>query len=122
LNGHICQKPDCKYRGGKFFCKLPGPMHYVQLQFKECVEGISPRQGKRETTTGNRASDSPQPPLQRDYDSPLKSPTSSVNVTKSFFGLSRGMSEDKSIVAAESEDEELTGKAGAKLNIDSDLD
>jgi hypothetical protein len=32
------------------------------------------------------------------------------------------MSEDKSIVAAESEDEELTGRAGAKLNIDSDLD
>jgi hypothetical protein len=34
------------------------------------------------------------------------------------------MSEDKSVVAAaaESEDEELAGKAGAKLSLDSDLD
>jgi hypothetical protein len=33
------------------------------------------------------------------------------------------MSEDKPVVAAaESDDEELAGKAGAKLNLDSDLD
>ena len=122
LNGHVCQKSDCKYRGGKLFCKLPGPMHYVQLQFKEWVPGVLPAQGKRETTGGKNASGSPTPPPQRDYDSPLKSPTSSVNVTKSFFGLNRGMSEDKTVTVADSDDEELAGKAGAKLHIDSDLD
>ena len=123
LNGHVCQKADCKYRGGKLFCKLPGPMHYVQLQFKEWVRGVSPPQGKRESSQSKNASGSPTPPPQGDYDSPLKSPTSSVNA-KSFFGLNRGMSEDNSVVAAaaESEDEELAGKAGAKLNLDSDLD
>jgi hypothetical protein len=122
LSGHVCQKPDCKYRGGKLYCKLPGPIHYVQLQFKEWVPGVSPSQGKRETNPGKDASGSPTPPPQSDHDSPLRSPTSSVNVTRSFFGLNRGMSEDKSGIAAESEDEELAGRAGAKLNIDSDLD
>jgi hypothetical protein len=123
LNGHVCQKQDCKYRGGKVYCKLPGPMHYVQLQFKEWVRGVSPSQGKRESSQSKDASGSPTPPPQSDHDSPLKSPTSSVNNTRSFFGLSRGMSEDKPVVAAaESDDEELAGKAGAKLNLDSDLD
>ena len=123
LNGHVCQKSDCKYRGGKLFCKLPGPMHYVQLQFKEWVRGVSPPQGKRESSQSKDASGSPTPPLQSDYDSPLKSPTSSVNATRSFFGLNRGMSEDRSVgPAAESDDEYLAGKAGAKLNLDSDLD
>ena len=123
LNGHVCQKPDCKYRGGKSFCRLPGPMHCVQLQFKEWVPGVSPPQGKRERTPSRNASGSPSPPPRRDYDIPLKSPTSSANVTKSFFGLNRGVSEDISVLAAaESEDEELAGKAGAKLSLDSDLD
>ena len=123
LNGHVCQKPDCKYRGGKVFCKLPGPMHYVQLQFKEWVPGVSPPQGKRERTPSRNASGSPSPPPRRDYDIPLKSPTSSANVTKSFFVLNRGVSEDIFVLAAaESEDEELAGKAGAKLSLDSDLD
>lgn len=123
LNGHVCQRSDCKYRGGKTFCKMPGPMHYVQLQFNEWVPGVSPQQGKRESIQGKDASGSPTPPPQRDYDSPpLRSPTSGVNATKSFFGLNRGMSEDKSVVAADDDDDELAGRAGAKLNLDSDLD
>jgi hypothetical protein len=107
LNGHVCQKPDCKYRGGKLFCKLPGPMHYVQLQFKENVPGASPPQGKRE----NVGSGSPTPPPQKDYDLPLRSPTSSTNATKSFFGLNRVASEVESphsIVIEESDDEDNT--------------
>jgi hypothetical protein len=100
-------------------------MHYVQIQFKEWVRGASPPQGKRESSQSKEASGSPTPPPQGqgDYDSPIKSPTSSVNATRSFFGLNRGMSEDRSVgPAAESEDEYLAGKAGAKLNLDSDLD
>jgi hypothetical protein len=92
LNGHVCQKPDCKYRGGKLFCKLPGPMHYVQLQFKENVPGASPPQGKRE----NVGSCSPTPPPHKEYDLPLRSPTSGTNATKSFFGLNRVASEAES--------------------------
>lgn len=120
LNGHVCQKPDCKYRGGKFYCKLPGPMHFVQVQFKEYVPGILPQHNKRE----NFGSGTHSPPPQKDYDAPLKSPMSSANVTKSFFGLNRSLSEDQSTVAAEDDDDdELAGRAGAKLNIgDSDLD
>jgi hypothetical protein len=108
LNGHVCQKPDCKYRGGKLFCKLPGPMHYVQLLFNENVPGASPSQGKRE----NIGSSSPTPPPQKDYDLPLRSPTSSTNATKSFFSLNRVASEVESplhsIVVEESDDEDNT--------------
>lgn len=32
LNGHICQKAECKYRGGNVFCKIPAYMHHVDLQ------------------------------------------------------------------------------------------
>lgn len=32
LNGHICQKTDCKFRGGNSFCKIPAHMHAVDLQ------------------------------------------------------------------------------------------
>jgi hypothetical protein len=80
-------------------------MHYVNLQFKEYVPGVSPPQGKRE----NVGSGSPTPPPQKDYDLPIRSPTSSTNATKSFFGLNRVASEVEpalqSIVFEESEDE-----------------
>ena len=31
LNGHICQKAECKHRGGNVFCKIPAYMHHVDL-------------------------------------------------------------------------------------------
>jgi len=42
LTGHICQKSDCKYRGGKTYCKLPLALHYVQMGVKEFVPGVVP--------------------------------------------------------------------------------
>lgn len=32
LYGHICQKTDCKYRGGKTYCKLPPQAHAIDLR------------------------------------------------------------------------------------------
>lgn len=123
LNGHVCQKPDCKYRGGKSFCKMPGPMHYVNLKFKEWTPGVSPLYGKRESNPSKNGSHSPTPSMQQEYDSSAMSPSSGVNIARPFFGLNRGFSEDKSVHAAESDDDELAGKAGAALHlVDSDLD
>lgn len=119
LNGHVCQKSDCKYRGGKLFCKLPVPLHMVLPGVKEYVSGFVPSQLKKH----NDYSGSPTPPPQEERDVPLKSPTSGASVSRSFFGMARGLSQDKSAMPADSDDEELAGKAGAKLNlVDSDLD
>lgn len=123
LNGHVCQKPDCKYRGGKLFCKLPGPLHYVKLQFKECVPGISPQQNKRE----NLRSNSLTPPPQKDDDSPLKTPPGCVRVDKSFFSaLKRGLSEDRYIEEGDMEIRQVAEGAGWRevfgFGADSDLD
>ena len=99
INGHICQKPDCKYRGGKLYCKLPGPIHYVQLGVKECVPGAMPLpQPKREDKTGFSAkngSGSSSPPLREESEASPRSPMSGVNVTKSFFGLNLGASDER---------------------------
>jgi len=99
LNGHICQKPDCKYRGGKTYCRLPGPIHYVQLGVKECVPGVAPpQQAKREDKVGFSAengSNSSTSPLQEESEASPRSPMSGVNVTKSFFGLNLGASEGR---------------------------
>lgn len=124
LSGHVCQRSDCKHRGGKSFCKLPGPMHYVKLEFKEWVPGVTPlQQGKRESIPSNNGSHSPTPSMQQDYGVSVKSPTGSVGATRPFFGLNRGISEDKLNNAAESDDDELAGKTGAVLNLgESDLD
>lgn len=37
--GHICQRPDCKHRGGKSFCKIPYASHNASLQVAEYVTG-----------------------------------------------------------------------------------
>lgn len=38
-HGHICQKPDCKFRGGKTFCKLPVQLHTIDMHVDEYVAG-----------------------------------------------------------------------------------
>lgn len=38
-NGHICQNPTCKYRGGKAHCKFGPAMHEQDLQVSEYVGG-----------------------------------------------------------------------------------
>lgn len=42
--GHICQKADCKYRGGKAFCKLHYTMHFEDLAVDRYVPAVSSRQ------------------------------------------------------------------------------
>jgi hypothetical protein len=95
LNGHICQKPDCKYRGGKTYCKLPGPIHYVQMDFKECVPGIvPPPHFKREDKTASEVksgSDSSTSPPREESDTSSWGPMSGASdYTKSLFSVSLG--------------------------------
>jgi hypothetical protein len=121
LNGHICQKPDCKYRGGKTYCKLPGPIHYVQMGFKECVPGVlPPPHFKREDKTAPST-----PPLREEIEASPRSPMSGVNVTKSFFGLKLGASEEIDIHAPYQADDDLVWSDKARTRgglTDSDLD
>ncbi|KAK1060115.1 hypothetical protein LTR12_011142 [Friedmanniomyces endolithicus] len=46
LSGHICQKADCKYRGGKGFCRLPFDVHTLELEVARFVPGETPKNAK----------------------------------------------------------------------------
>ena len=41
IQGHICQKPDCKHRGGKTFCKIPFSAHTQDLHVAQYVPGVA---------------------------------------------------------------------------------
>lgn len=41
IQGHICQKPDCKHRGGKTFCKIPSVSHTQDLHVAQYVLGVT---------------------------------------------------------------------------------
>ncbi|KAH7028047.1 uncharacterized protein B0I36DRAFT_328511 [Microdochium trichocladiopsis] len=41
VNGHVCQNPDCKHRGGKSFCRLPYLVHDEDLHFDSLMPGIT---------------------------------------------------------------------------------
>lgn len=43
-SGHLCQKPDCKLRGGKGFCRFPWGLHYDDLTVDRHVPAIPNRQ------------------------------------------------------------------------------
>ncbi|KAH8755032.1 hypothetical protein F5883DRAFT_430788 [Diaporthe sp. PMI_573] len=43
-SGHLCQKHDCKHRGGKGFCRFPWSLHYDDLGVDRYVYAISNRQ------------------------------------------------------------------------------
>jgi hypothetical protein len=45
LNGHICQKPDCRYRGGSNFCKIPAFMHHIDLKLAGYEPANMPARG-----------------------------------------------------------------------------
>ncbi|KAJ0100722.1 hypothetical protein J7T55_010619 [Diaporthe amygdali] len=42
--GHLCQKPDCKNRGGKVFCRFTWGMHFDDLAVDRYLPAISNRQ------------------------------------------------------------------------------
>ena len=41
--GHVCQRTDCKHRGGKSFCRISPPMHAEPLAFSEFVPAVAKR-------------------------------------------------------------------------------
>lgn len=60
LHGHICQKAECRYRGGKLFCKIPAASHDEDLNVVEFVPGFAPRGGSDETQSlGGRSGSTP---------------------------------------------------------------
>ncbi|KJX97294.1 C-x8-C-x5-C-x3-H type zinc finger protein [Zymoseptoria brevis] len=42
ISGHICQRPDCKHRGGKNYCKLGSQAHGQDLQVAGFVPALVP--------------------------------------------------------------------------------
>ncbi|POS77881.1 hypothetical protein DHEL01_v203720 [Diaporthe helianthi] len=43
-SGHICQKTDCKLRGGKGFCRFPWSLHFDDLGVDRYVSAVSNKQ------------------------------------------------------------------------------
>lgn len=54
--GHICQKPDCKHRGGKSWCKIPEASHNVDLRVSEFVPGNGGIRSSGDSNTSSTAS------------------------------------------------------------------
>lgn len=48
-SGHICQKPDCKHRGGRAYCKLGYTLHFDDL----AVDKFIPATAIRHTSNSN---------------------------------------------------------------------
>jgi len=100
LNGHICQKPDCKYRGGKTYCKLPGPIHYVQMGFKECVPGVKlqphvKREDKTVSEVKSGSDSSTSPPCEESETSSWGPLSAASDYTKSLFSVSMGGTKER---------------------------
>ncbi|KAJ4389633.1 hypothetical protein N0V93_007105 [Gnomoniopsis smithogilvyi] len=56
-NGHVCQKPHCKYRGGKTFCKLGFPLHIDDMTAAQYVPAaVSRRPSNGTGEPGNEQS------------------------------------------------------------------
>ena len=65
MNGHICQKAECRYRGGKLFCKFSPETHGVDLNVSEYVLGTSPKDGTDDMeVTGSASGKGSTPPIQ----------------------------------------------------------
>ncbi len=41
--GHICQRADCKHRGGKVYCRFPYLTHYENLALDSMVPAVAKR-------------------------------------------------------------------------------
>lgn len=53
-HGHVCQKADCNYRGGKTYCKLGRALHINDMAASQSVpDGISRQQGNGFGELGN---------------------------------------------------------------------
>ena len=79
LNGHICQKAECRYRGGKLFCKFGPQVHSQDMNVAEFVAGIAPKDGMDDLeTSGSVSGKGSTPPvpearsLQNDSDGELE--------------------------------------------------
>jgi hypothetical protein len=56
-SGHLCQKHDCKHRGGKGFCRFPWSLHYDDLDVDRYVYAM----GSRRSNSQHERSTTPSP-------------------------------------------------------------
>lgn len=100
-SGHVCQKQDCKHRGGKTFCKLGYTMHDIDLTADEIVPGVARRR---------------MPPAAAHYNS------NGGGVENNYSVASRHSSLGPASPASEEEDDEdrddLAGSGGSILLVD----
>ncbi|EME38706.1 hypothetical protein DOTSEDRAFT_180554 [Dothistroma septosporum NZE10] len=49
--GHVCQRSECKFRGGKWYCRFPAEAHTVDFEASEYVDGIGQENGNASYST-----------------------------------------------------------------------
>ncbi|KXT08701.1 hypothetical protein AC579_7581 [Pseudocercospora musae] len=54
--GHVCQKEECRHRGGKTYCKLPSTAHNIDLKCAEYLPAIQGVRGIENETDEGRLS------------------------------------------------------------------
>lgn len=63
IQGHICQRPDCKHNGGKAYCRLPYTAHIQDLHVAQYVSGVAQQSASLDevdnNTTANGKGSSP---------------------------------------------------------------
>ncbi|RYP31910.1 hypothetical protein DL766_004195 [Monosporascus sp. MC13-8B] len=53
IYGHVCQRADCKHRGGKVFCRFPYLTHFESLALDSVVPGVAKKPTPASNTTSN---------------------------------------------------------------------
>ncbi|RYP08119.1 hypothetical protein DL764_002102 [Monosporascus ibericus] len=54
IYGHICQRADCKHRGGKVFCRFPYLTHFESLALDSVVPGVAKKPTPASNTNSNQ--------------------------------------------------------------------
>ncbi|KAK4950230.1 hypothetical protein LTR10_011209 [Elasticomyces elasticus] len=54
ISGHLCQRADCKFRGGKVYCKFPPNAHSVDMRLAGFVQGEVSKSPGKSTSAGDR--------------------------------------------------------------------
>lgn len=126
LFGHVCQRTDCTWHGGKTYCRHPESLHRIDLHVHTFVDGTG-----KDAAPGEQGP-SPSPPQ---TESELDTKSTNGDSSRSLFGFSFGgarsadASPNKKNTTHDSSDEDededgdTADRNGAKLNPgDSDLD
>ncbi|KAK7757078.1 hypothetical protein SLS62_001096 [Diatrype stigma] len=73
--GHVCQRADCKHRGGKVFCRFPYLAHFENLTFDSVVPGWPKKSQSQSHSQSHSQSQSQSQPQPQSQPPPQLSPT-----------------------------------------------